>query len=145
MDTDLNDISSKLITKGYKITPQRKHIIAYLMQSTQHPTARTIATELNLNLATVYNTLTLLEKEQIIISIDNDAKGEKSFDYFGKPHYHLVCSNCGKIIDRFDLDMTQLFQQVAKSSSYTLNQIHLEFIGLCPDCQKLQKEGHLNG
>lgn len=125
---------------GAKITNQRKIILKYLVNSHAHPTAKKIFEDLNeedqnISLATVYNTLDALIKAKLVIDIEDKKTAEHHFDYFGSPHYHIICDNCGKIIDGFSFDFTELMMAAKKDSNYLIKEAHVEVHGLCPDCQ----------
>ena len=89
-----------------RLTPQRKTILNYLINHHTHPSVEMIYDDLkdtvdNISMATVYNTLKLFVDYNLVIELKN-GDGSTHFDYFGHPHYHVVCDNCGKISDVFD-------------------------------------------
>lgn len=84
-----------------KATRPRVAILAYLMTHHNHPTVEVIAQQLHgdgKKLATIYNTLKLLEQHGVVIELRN---GDHSthYDYFSHPHFHIICAKCGKIAD----------------------------------------------
>lgn len=126
-----------------KATKPRLMILDYLMKHHNHPTVDTIAKELtdnnHLNKATIYNTLNSLIKVGIVIEIKN---GDNSthYDFFIKPHFHIICKNCGKISDVFYPDFDQIENKMRseaeKQTGFITSSSHLEIYGLCPECQK---------
>lgn len=101
--SDLQHINKLLKEKGLKSTPQRAVILTYLEKTYAHPTAETIFNDIkkeypSISLNTVYRTLELFEKKQIIFAII-DTNGVRRYDAHTKPHIHLVCTVCGKITD----------------------------------------------
>lgn len=99
--------AQKLKQHGIKSTPQRQAILAYLMCSDEHPSITMIhqylqKQDIKVSLATVYNTLELLAKSDLVSEVALDSAGHVRYDYFAKPHYHLICLECGKIEDIFD-------------------------------------------
>lgn len=143
LDTALQQLRQKHI----RITPQRKLILNYLITHENHPAVETIYEELapqmaSLSLATVYNTLNKFVELGIVIEIPNENGGVR-YDFFGQPHYHAICENCGKVTDIFDPQLPEIekmIQLTAKQQSgYTFSSSHIELYGLCPECQvKLQ-------
>ncbi|BDR59549.1 Fur family transcriptional regulator [Xylocopilactobacillus apicola] len=126
---------------GATVTPQREIILAYLVDSHCHPTAKKIYSDLNeghqhISLATVYNTLEALIKAKLVIDIEDSKTAEHHFDYFGSPHYHIICDRCGSIVDGEDFDFSSLLKGAEKESGYLLKSAHVEVHGLCPNCQK---------
>lgn len=124
---------------GLRVTTQRTNILQYLIETKIHPSAEEIYLHLKtkdttLSLATVYNTLELFVKHQLVVSLS--AKDEKQhFDYFAHPHYHVICNNCGKIEDVFDFSLDPLKADAKKQTNYSITYTSVEVFGLCPDCQ----------
>lgn len=126
-----------------KATRPRISILEYLMANHNHPTVDTIYTDLaqdkKLNKATIYNTLNTLITVGIIIEIKN---GDNSthYDFFIKPHFHIICKNCGKISDvfypNFDQIENKMRSEAENQTGFVTSSSHLEIYGLCPDCQK---------
>jgi Fur family ferric uptake transcriptional regulator len=50
-------------------------------------------------------------------------------------HYHLICEQCGNIVEFEDLQIDWLLQKAASAHDYTLSHRRLEIYGLCPKCQ----------
>lgn len=126
-----------------RLTPQRKTILRYLISHHTHPTVEMIYNDLkdqvdNISLATVYNTLKVLVDYHIVIELKT-GDGSAHYDYFGHPHYHVVCDNCGKITDVFDKrfsDFTKQLEQITRDKTgYLVTESNIEVHGLCPDCQ----------
>lgn len=133
--------TQKLKSKGIKSTPQRKIILAYLMNSNEHPSIDMIysyATKngLKLSLATVYNTLEILQKHNLIIEVATDQKGKTRYDYFEKTHYHVICIKCNRIVDVFDDQYQLLEEQAKKATNYKVLSSQYEVYGICGECQK---------
>lgn len=120
---------------------QRDAILEYLKSTKLHPTAETVYENIRkdfprVSLGTVYRNLTLLSdlgKIQKIVSFD----GPDRFDYNEKPHAHLLCSNCGKVID-LDVDLSQINLIASKNFDGVITSHSCNFLGLCPDCANEQ-------
>jgi len=96
-------IGKKLKKAGFKITPQRTAIMEYLMTSREHPSAETIYKELrkvypSLSRNTVYEALESFERQRLVFDII-DRDGIRRYDAHTEPHIHLICLECGEIID----------------------------------------------
>ncbi|MBA1394085.1 transcriptional repressor [Lactobacillus sp. XV13L] len=114
-----------------------------------HPTAATILEAISdgkrqpTYRATVYNTLNKLVEAGVVVEIKN---GDESlhYDYFVKPHFHIICTSCGKIADVFYPDFSaveaRMRMEAEKQTGYVASTSHLEIYGLCPDCQKKSAE-----
>lgn len=137
--------ANKLKEHKIKNTPQRQVILAYLMNSHEHPSIEMIYRYVrehgfSVSLATVYNTLELLLTHELIIEISADTQGHMRYDYFDRPHYHVICVECNKIIDVFDDKYRQVEQQAAAKTGFKIYNSQLEVYGLCPECQAKVKE-----
>ena len=86
--------------------------------------------------STVYKTLNVLKEIDEVLELgfshgDNRYDGKKPY-----PHPHLICTNCGKIVDSEASLTRNLVQEIAQSSGYQIVSHRLDFYGLCPDCQQ---------
>lgn len=131
-----------------RITPQRTIILKYLISKRNHPTAETIFNEIKkedstISLATIYNTLDVLVKNNLVIEIA--APDEKQhFDYFAHPHYHVICTRCGKIEDVFDYSFTAIENDAQQKTGYSISHSLMEIYGLCPECQAILSQDNLS-
>ncbi len=132
-----------------RLTPQRKKILEYLINHHTHPSVEMIYSDLKdhveiISMATIYNTLKLLVDYNLVIELKN-GDGSTHYDYFGHPHYHVICDNCGKITDVIDEHfsaITKELQSLAREKTgYLVTGSNIEVHGLCPDCQR---KLHLN-
>ncbi len=142
----VDDAEKLLRSHHLKATKPRLKILEYLMVHHNHPTAATIYNAISgaepTYRATVYNTLNKLVEAGIVIEIKN---GDDSlhYDYFVKPHFHIICKNCGKIADvyypDFDTIENHMRIEAEKQTGYTTSSSHVEIYGLCPECQDKEK------
>jgi len=129
------------LEKGFKRTPQRLAILAYLEGNTCHPSAEDIfravaGKDRTLSFATVYNTLNTLSKAGALreLTIDNS---RKRYDPNTCAHHHIICITCKKVVDVPEEISIDLPENVAQNFSIIGN--HVEFYGRCPKCRKTQK------
>lgn len=128
-----------LKSRGIRVTPQRIAIIRYLIASTAHPTAEMIHDALvdqfpHMSVATVYNNLRLLADLGLVEEM-NVSDTAVHFDFALTPHYHAVCTNCGKIVDFHYGRATDVEAVAASKTGFQVTGHHLEVYGLCPECQ----------
>lgn len=138
-------VAENLREHGIKNTPQRQVILAYLMTSHEHPSIDMIYEHVrqsgfSVSLATVYNTLELLQANKLITEVASDNSGHMRYDYLDKPHYHVICVSCNKIVDVFDDSFKRLEQKSADETGYQIYNSQYEVYGLCPDCQAKQQK-----
>ena len=90
----------------------------------------------NMSLGTLYRALGLLLDSGLLSSI---ALGEGGLVYElndGKPHDHIVCTECGGIREFFDEEIGARQQAVADQLDFDVSGRHLVLFGLCHDCRK---------
>ncbi|KRN89268.1 Fur family transcriptional regulator [Ligilactobacillus ceti] len=132
--------ANKLKDNKIKNTPQRQVILAYLMTSKEHPSINMIYNHVinngfSVSLATVYNTLEILLKKDLIIEVAPDNNGHMRYDYFENPHYHVICIKCNKILDIFDETFRAVEEDAAQKTGFKIINSKCEVYGVCPDCQ----------
>lgn len=126
-----------------RITTQRQIILEELSKVKTHPTASELYDMVRkrlprIGLGTVYRNLELMAENGMILKLEVGGT-QKRFDATTDTHYHIRCSNCGKVDDIDTPVMADLVQEAAASSSYEVLGHHIEFTGLCPSCQKNSK------
>ena len=130
----MNKIEEKCITKGVRLTDQRKVIAAVMSASNDHPDVDELHKRVNkidtkISIATVYRTVKLFEESGIVEK--HDFKGGKA-RYEESPeehHDHLIDINSGKIIEFVDKEIEILQNKVAKKLGYKLVDHKLELYG----------------
>lgn len=136
---DAVEILKGLKNEGVRFTPQRQAILEYLLSTHSHPTAEEIYKEVKekfpgVSLGTIYNTLNMLKEHKFILELPC---GDMSSRFDGNPvnHYHVMCSECGIVID-FHVPLIDMDNSVAEKTGFIINTHNLVFYGLCPQCQK---------
>lgn len=131
---------NKLKDTGVRITPQRKAVLEYLIETEEHPTADDIFKALsdehkNMSVATVYNNLKLFKDTGLVTELTYGDSSSR-FDFRTNPHYHIICTECGTITD-FEYPALEEVEHLAGLlTGYEVNGHRLELYGRCPNCQK---------
>lgn len=141
----LKDIYSRLLDRGHKLTPQRWAIISiFLMNRGRHLSADDVFTILketypNNGIATVYRTLDLLEEVKVLRKIDfGDGRSRYELADDEGHHHHLVCTECGQIIEFEDALLHSLEAAIERKTGFKIRDHVAKFYGLCADCQAKQ-------
>jgi len=121
-----------------KRTPQRLAILQFLDGNTSHPSAEDIYRAVSkqyqsMSFATVYNTLHALTKAGVLRELTIDPE-RRRYDPDTSCHHHLICINCGRIVDVSGGVTVDLPSDMARD--FTILGNHVEFYGRCPACQK---------
>lgn len=125
---------------GTKFSKQRQAIIDYLCSTTEHPTAETVYTNVrisypNVSLGTVYRNLNLLAEEGEILRL-TCGDGSDRFDGNPKPHYHFLCTSCGRVLDLVMESLNHIDILAAAGFAGTIEGHTVLFHGKCPVCKK---------
>jgi len=136
---------------GYRLTIPREAILDLLSKTTEHLSAEEIYMAVHktypaIGLTTIYRTLELLVEMDFILKFDfgdKRARYELAEGFQGRQHHHhLLCTDCGKIIDYTDfaeeekelLDQTE--KGLSKKFNFKITNHLIQFYGLCNKCQK---------
>lgn len=139
-----NELKGLLKEKGYKLTPQRRAVLNIIMENPgQHLTTEEIYDLVkvpcpDIGLATVYRTLQILNEMDLILKINLDdgcSRYEYNVHQDDHEHHHLICTNCGKILEVNDdlLDNTE--RQIEKDYDFIITDHKVKFFGLCSKCR----------
>lgn len=136
--TQLNDALDTLKQHGVRITPQRNAILEYLITSKSHPTADEIYRSLastfpNISVATVYNNLRVFRKIELVKEL-NYGDASSRFDFATHDHYHVICEDCGTIVDFQYPGLEEVEQLASHITGFKINSHRLEVYGVCPTC-----------
>jgi Fur family ferric uptake transcriptional regulator len=122
------------------MTRQRRVILEELRRLNSHPTADEVYEMARrrlprISLGTVYRNLEILSECSMIQKLEWGGT-PKRFDGNVGNHYHVRCIRCGSIEDVPLEPLTALEHAVRGKSDYEIIGSRLEFIGICPQCQK---------
>ena len=128
-------IEQKCISKGVKLTDQRKIIAKIMGDSQDHPDVdelykRASAIDKKISIATVYRTVKLFEESGILAK--HDFKGGKArYEELSEHHHdHLIDIKSGEIIEFVDEEIEKLQKKVAEKYGYNLVDHKLELYGI---------------
>lgn len=120
-----------------KYSRQRELVREAIAQSDQHPTADAVYQQVRkkeptISLATIYRNLNQLADHRMIrrIVVPGDSD---HFDHRMAEHEHMVCTQCGCVVD-VTLQHALLEQFQAIESTAQVMAYELILYGLCPRC-----------
>jgi Fe2+ or Zn2+ uptake regulation protein len=125
-----------------QLTPKRRQVLEAIQGRTDHPTAEDVHRILReqgkrTSLATVYRALRALADADLVREVRG--LGADRFDPVRTPHYHLVCTRCGRAYDaevpyQADLDA------VLPRNGFTVSGHTVTFFGVCSSCSDSKEE-----
>lgn len=127
-----------------RISPQRRVIMELLYNDTSHPNIQEIyrrakARMPKISKSTVYKIVNELESIGELRKLDFVIGSFSRYDTNIKPHDHLFCIECKRIIDLQEDSNTDKINS-EKLTGFKIKKGQVTFTGICPDC--LKKQNH---
>ena len=133
------NVTERMQLAGYKLTPPRLAVLQVLDETDEHLSRAQIlervqAVQPAIGRATVYRTLELLIRLGVVRPI---YLGEQNvcFTRADRGHHHLICSECGQVVEFDECTVCQLQETLAQRLNFDIRGHLLEFYGLCERCQ----------
>jgi Fur family ferric uptake transcriptional regulator len=153
METEMPDLarfrallSTHMAKKGLRSTDQRRLIVETFFKSPNHVSIEELLAQVRsqdpkVGYATVYRTLKLLTECGVAFERrfgDGLARYELADE--ASHHDHLICVDCGTIVEFEEERIEALQEAVAEKYGYELRSHKHEMYGVCPDCQRKSKK-----
>jgi Fur family ferric uptake transcriptional regulator len=126
--------------KNFKLTNQREVIWCYLKENYTHPSVEEIFNFVKTKLPriskkTVYSNLQFLSEKGLINEVK--IKGVQRYEPKLNPHHHLVCRNCGKMLDVESDELLSHAMKVGKKiKDFHVEFSNITFYGICKQCKE---------
>jgi len=128
-----------MLDKGLRSTEQRRIIVDKFFESDDHVTIeelleRVRAVDSGIGYATVYRTLKLLAEASVAHEVQF-GDGATRYELAGEDahHDHLICDDCGLIIEFEEPLIEELQERIAQRYDFTVRRHKHELYGLCKD------------
>ena len=131
-----------LRNKTLIFTEQRSKILDYLLQAERHLSQEEIYAALRgqgIGKVTVFRTLKLLEECGLVERV-TDSHGKPRYEVeMDRPHHdHLICLNCGTIMEIQWPEVERIQEKVSKKIGFTITYHRHELFGRCKECSAKQ-------
>lgn len=144
MEDEIERLKNLLAAENYKLTSQRKQILKILLDNEgEHLSAEEVYNILQekksgIGLATVYRTLELFCELGIVrqIDFDEDRRRYELNQDNNIHHHHLVCFECGKVIEFNDQILEEFEEHLQDKYSFKVEEHQIKFYGYCEECKK---------
>lgn len=132
------DATTRLRAHGIQVTAQR---LAVMRAVARHPhatadaLAAAVRTEIGtISLQSVYDALSVLVTEGLIRRIQPAGSPARFEDRVGDNHHHLICRQCGRVVDVDCAVGAMPCLTTADNRGYEIDEAEIAFWGRCPDC-----------
>jgi Fur family ferric uptake transcriptional regulator len=134
------EIIDRLSEQGYRLTPQRIMVLSAIENARNHISAEEIYAQVrakyrHVNISTVYRTLDLLKSLGLVTETDLGGGRVRYHPMEKGHHHHLVCQDCGRIIDLDESVLASLKSQLRREYNFDADMKHLGIFGRCGDCR----------
>lgn len=134
----VEDVLEFLRSGGNRVTTSRRLLIRCLVDAPGHRTAEEIADEIQLlapdvHLSTIYRNLDELERLGVV-SHSHLGHGPATYHLATNVHGHLVCEDCGAMIEAPDELFTELAASVLSAHGFAIDPHHFAVLGRCASC-----------
>ena len=127
---------------GLKRTAQRELILEVFLRTEEHLSSERLydlarAKDDSLGHTTVYRTLKLLTECGLAREVRfGDGRAYYEHNYKHEHHDHMICTECGAIIEFLSPEIETLQDEMAARYGFLVTQHSLRLFGLCATCQK---------
>ena len=138
----LQRFSAFLGARALRLTPARAAILEAVLSRDGHFSIEALVEDLKMrgirgSKATVYRTLPLLTEAGILQEAVVTPESRSYEAASGARHHdHLVCRDCGLVVEFRDEAIEVLQREVASRHGFALDGHHLQLVGRCPRCAR---------
>ena len=137
----LNRFKEALKKEGLKYTPQRTAVLEEIIKDKGHRESEEIYLALkkkgqSVSRATVYRTMDILVNNGFARKMNlGDGRARYESKVNSPHHDHLVCMDCGLIVEFMDQKIEDLQDEIAIQYEFQLKRHIHQLFGLCKKCQ----------
>jgi Fe2+ or Zn2+ uptake regulation protein len=134
----VDDILAVVREQGGRVTTARRLLLDAILQAGGHRTAEELALVVqarapDVHLSTIYRNLDDLQELGIVVHA-HLGHGPSTYHLAATAHGHLVCEDCGAVIEAPD----DLFKSLSRSTKarygFTIDPHHFAMLGRCRNC-----------
>lgn len=140
LDSILERLRTSLKKNGLKNSKQREEILSVLYKSATHLSPEEIANEIktkdkSTSISSIYRILTYLEKERFVTPLEADKNGRR-YEIAAKAHHdHIICLDCGSIIEFVDSDIERLQIEISAKFDAQIISHDMRLFVICSKCK----------
>jgi Fur family ferric uptake transcriptional regulator len=132
--------------QGLKRTAQRDLILEVFLQNEGHVSGEDLYRlvrdkDPNVGQTTVYRTLKLLTEAGLAREVRfGDGRAHYEHHYKHQHHDHMICSQCGKVIEFYSPELEAIQDAMAAKHKFELTSHLLRMIGTCAECRRATRD-----
>ena len=136
----LDKFKNVLRKESLKLTKQRLAVLSNVVNNSGHRECDEIFDHLksdgeNVSRATVYRTVGILEKYSFLRKLElGDGRARYEYKLDRGHHDHMVCIECGEIIEFFNSELESLQDEICKEKKFKLVRHIHQLFGVCEIC-----------
>ena len=124
--------------EGGRVTSARRALVEALLAADAHVTADDLAARVQaanpeVHRSTVYRTLDALERLGVVVH-SHLGHGGGVYHLADERHQHLVCEQCGAVVEMPDDVLAPLARTVRRRYGFTIEPGHFALVGRCRAC-----------
>lgn len=139
-DKESHKIFSEFLRNGnHRITPERFEVLDFALEQDGHFSADDLYVAMktaksNISRATVYNTLELIANCGLV-NKRNFEDGRITYEsaFRKQNHDHLICTNCGEIIEFNSPEIERIVEEVCDKFGFDVSSYSFNIFGKCRD------------
>ena len=145
--TEEQEVFHKHIQKaGLKRTAQRDLILDVFLRTEEHLSSEDLyrlvqQEDPSIGQTTVYRTLKLLTEAGLAREVRfGDGRTRYEHNYKHQHHDHMICTECGKLIEFFSAELEAIQDAMAAKYRFEPTNHSLRIFGICVDCRRQSRE-----
>lgn len=150
MNTGANEQFEQFVRQHHgRLTPQRQFIVREFLSLGGHYDIQELhglfrKKGMEINPSTIFRTLKLLVQAGFAME-RHFANGNTKYDVNVAHHDHLICLNCGKIVEFDSPRLERVQADVVRKLGFDMSYHRHEIYGRCSQCRKPQHAGRNHG
>lgn len=145
MPRELEGFRNFLVNRGGKLTSERKAVVEAICSLHDHFSAEELFDRIKarggkVSRASVYRALELLVESNLVRKIDL-GENRNYYERHFETHHHLVCINCGRVIEFSAEPMKNLEEELWRRYRFDAAGSPQKVLGLCHECSRKHQEG----
>ena len=131
---------------GLKRTAQRDLILDVFLRTERHLSSEDLyrlvqKEDPTIGQTTVYRTLKLLTEAGLAREVRfGDGRTHYEHNYKHQHHDHMICMECGDIIEFYSAELEAIQDQMAAKHHFEVRQHLLRILGVCAKCRRERKK-----